>query len=827
MCISKRGKNQIMVSIVNHLLKSYNLLFSSKESTSFQLLLFLVSAYNDGVLPTIKNEIDDVWYKEFNKRINQDSFYKELFEALALSQNVLLTSSVRELILKLSEINRSDLGSSFPDVFESLLLKITQSKGKLTVESITRPEICQLVIAVAKLDPSAVIYNPFAGYASFGMFLHKDQTYYGQELMQSIWTIGSMRLNAHEKHSNYVFNQQDSIKEWISSSKFDLITCVPPFDLWTPVRQNTNQIDDSLKGKSHFLIKSSLDSAKNKGKIIFVAPDSFLFSSRIEDIEQRRSLIEGNLLDKIISLPVGVFYNTGIKTNIIVIDKDRAIDSSIEMIDLSGVYTSNLKDRLLDLDKSLQILDSKDDKRKIHVLKGQVVAKNYSLAIGQYFLDETTIGTPLSDLFSIEKGSPSNIKQTYPILKVQDIMNAAPYIDFSSLVETPSKQLPKIVIGEYLFMNTIGSKIDSAISKESQVNFLIQNYIVVLGLKEGIDANLEYIHHILKSDEVKRQIKLFTGGTSQAIRLKPEDLLNIKIPIPSLEDQKIYVVNKLRSVIRDEELALAKLKRESGIDDADDISYLRHSLAGSVKNIRDSFSKVLSILEDQVFSQNPELRNLTKTSKSKITLQKHLEIIGSDLEGVKNTLNRTSIEIDVRTMNKTAIDFIDFIKDYCNVLKSNRSSEFEVNFEYDIPLLKNSGFKSIYINGDKEMLRTALDNVVENAVKHAFPGMKNPLIEFEFLFDFESNNILQLDIANNGKCLPDNFTIDDLTRKGQRVGKNAGDGFGGYLIKEIIEAHGGSVDITDEIEAEGFDYPRISTSFEITLPFTTNPEEYV
>ena len=149
------------------------------------------------------------------------------------------------------------------------------------------------------------------------------------------------------------------------------------------------------------------------------------------------------------------------------------------------------------------------------------------------------------------------------------------------------------------------------------------------------------------------------------------------------------------------------------------------------------------------------------------------------------------------------------------------SLRFSQGFEYHFNIPENLDIADIIV---PPML---LQPYIENAVKHAFHDEPNPLIEFDLMFDFESDNMLQLDISNNGKVIPENFSIDDLTRKGQRVGQYGGDGFGGYLIKVIIEAHKGYVDITDESGSEGIDYPRISTSFEIKLPFTTNPDEYV
>lgn len=793
----------------------------------YHLYLFLLSAFYDGIIGKefTKREVD---YEGLFYALEDEFRYFEIIHIYKPIINNIPEWPIQDMIEEFDKIGNNIPVPIFNKVFENLLFRLISIQSKHSGEFLLPNEISSLVVELIDIPAKAKVFNPFAGLASFASHLNNVESYYGQEINDSTWALGKLRLLRSEKYRavNIDYRVEDSIKNWPENIDFDLIISKPPFIRWRDVKIHSRLGSYTLNNSYAYMIDKSINSISDNGQVVIVVPEGFLFSQNKNDIGQKRFLVEKNLLDSIIILPAGIFHNTGIKTSIIILKNSRPTHDPIKMFDLSDIYLAEAKNRVLDVKRSLEIINAKEEKFSIAVSGNQIKQENYDFSVGRFMVAQNN-GTPLAEFFEIANGTLSPEMDKYPIIKVGDIISSSPYLDVSIVKEISSKRRPKFLSGQYLFINTASSLLHSAISKDSQIIFFQSDQIVVLKLKDENKINLEYIHYILKSEEIKNQIRMLTGGSTQPMRMRNEDILSLRISLPTLEEQNKYVINQMMTLIRKEEVSLNKLKTDAGIEIADDISYLRHSLAGSVKNTRDSFSKVVAILNEQIFNIYPDLQLLTKTSRSKITLGEHLNIINKDLEEIKNTLNRTSIEIDVRTMSMTPIDFIDFIEKYTQVLSANRNHEFRTMFKYDRSLIENNNIDSIFILGNRDMLRTALENVVENAVRHAFHDEPNPLIEFDLMFDFESDNMLQLDISNNGKVIPVNFSIDDLTRKGQRVGQYGGDGFGGYLIKVIIEAHKGYVDITDESGSEGIDYPRISTSFEIKLPFTTNPDEYV
>ena len=86
---------------------------------------------------------------------------------------------------------------------------------------------------------------------------------------------------------------------------------------------------------------------------------------------------------------------------------------------------------------------------------------------------------------------------------------------------------------------------------------------------------------------------------------------------------------------------------------------------------------------------------------------------------------------------------------------------------------------------------TLLDNLIDNAIKHAFsPDEENKIEVYVWGYDEDvANKRFCFTIANTGKCLPDNITLNDLKKRGYSNGAKQGDGFGLWLVNEIIRKH--------------------------------------
>jgi type I restriction enzyme M protein len=184
---------------------------------------------------------------------------------------------------------------------------------------------------------------------------------------------------------------------------------------------------------------------------------------------------------------------------------------------------------------------------------------------------------------------------------------------------------------------------------------------------------------------------------------------------------------------------------------------------------------------------------------------------------VKSKLN-ASKEIESKTLEK--VNLLDFTQKYVQH-KKTIESEYDVVFDFDEASFKDiSGNIIIHlINGSKELLSVLYDNLIENAIKHAFLEITENRIEFYLSAYLEDDkNILTLLVSNTGIPADKDFSIEKLATKGFRKGADQGDGFGGWYMNEIIRKHKGNWDCIDETRAEGLAKSDLVTSFEINFP---------
>lgn len=115
----------------------------------------------------------------------------------------------------------------------------------------------------------------------------------------------------------------------------------------------------------------------------------------------------------------------------------------------------------------------------------------------------------------------------------------------------------------------------------------------------------------------------------------------------------------------------------------------------------------------------------------------------------------------------------------------------------------------VWVNGDKFMLQILLSNLVENAVKYA---PKHTVINVTL--EECGNKLLRLKVTDEGPGIPTDER-DRIFLKFYRIGnentrKAKGSGLGLFLCRKIVEQHGGTIVVKDNVPA--------GASFEITLP---------
>jgi type I restriction enzyme M protein len=159
-------------------------------------------------------------------------------------------------------------------------------------------------------------------------------------------------------------------------------------------------------------------------------------------------------------------------------------------------------------------------------------------------------------------------------------------------------------------------------------------------------------------------------------------------------------------------------------------------------------------------------------------------------------------------------------------VKSSQKSNVTVKDDINPDIAKYYGNK-LMISANAELIKIALNNIVENANKHAFTDdNQNYILDFKIGLGYNDFNLedtnqsvdeiktfIKIEISNNGNPFPKNFGFKKFIRKNSFAGTNGNTGIGGYDINEIVKYHKGELLLINNKSSELF-----VTSFSIFLP---------
>jgi signal transduction histidine kinase len=203
------------------------------------------------------------------------------------------------------------------------------------------------------------------------------------------------------------------------------------------------------------------------------------------------------------------------------------------------------------------------------------------------------------------------------------------------------------------------------------------------------------------------------------------------------------------------------------------------------------------------------LETLKKREISETQQQQFYDIMLADsdrlLQTVEQVLRAGSAGQTKRRLNRTIIDLGEMVGE-CIALAHTR-----YNLEPDAVVYKESlDGQPARVKGDADELRAALLNLLDNAVKYSDKGIRLS-VEVAALAD----NKLAVRVADNGVGLAP-AQLNRIFKRFYRVpgrvmARVKGTGLGLFIVRSIIEKHGGKV----FAESEG---PGLGTTFTIQLP---------
>jgi type I restriction enzyme M protein len=759
-------------------------------------VLYLYVLKKEGLLKTLGHESKGE-SKKVELLVQIDRHFSPIREKLGMYNYEILLDSI-------DRINFEESDLDFAKIFDSILYKLSTREGKLSAANIIPLEISKIATSslLYKISEKAAVYNPFAGTSSFGILLNNIGSYFGQEINPITWSIGILRLLVHGKLETFELKIEDSTHLLLNSiikpeRLFDLIIAAPPFGL--RIVDSFHHFNGTETCES-LIIKSGLNMLKNDGKIVILVSNSFLYNQI--DKRTRELIIENDFLETIISFPGSILLNTNIQFSLLVINKNKAKRGIVKLINAETfIKNENSRKNVFNETALINLLNHSNNNSLIREVPNDfIISNDLNLNIGRYFQEDID-GVEIGGLVEVINGQRLDVTGG-KLLKIRnlkdDVVDNKLNLDLVDDIFIPTNLNVKKITETCVLLALRWKSLKPTYFEYDGTPIYITSDIIALrpNIKK-LDIYF-FIQELYSKNVLNQTIAFLTGVTVPMLRR--EDLLKIKIQIPnpndekkSIAEQKAMVKGALDAYFRSRENEI-KIERElrGVLDDK----------TRELQSIKHTFRQYLSAL-------------ISNVSGSKKFIKKN-EGVPISLEMIySKNLNQTfgmhlqSLEDNIQSLNKllesVSAENISYKSEKFNIIQLVKEAQMRFKqediFIFDELFIDKTSFEEGGVNSEPHILISQEDfyilfsNIITNAKDHGFiDSVKPNHIKISLCYD-KLTEMVKLEIANNGKPIPESFTLKHLITKGEKTSDSNGTGIGGSDINYYINKHKGKFDI--------------------------------
>jgi type I restriction-modification system DNA methylase subunit len=342
----------------------------------------------------------------------------------------------------------------------------------------------------------------------------------------------------------------------------------------------------NLKGndKESVSLMLMMDMLEVGGTCIGVLKEGVFFNKTYKDV--RKCLIENFNVREVVSVPSDQFENTSTKTSIVIFDNSEEKTTEVKFSEL--IVEKYTEDKFDEINNYIVLVESKDDIKEVcdnlisTATINELLQNNiYSLNGKDYNKKEIICGKDykLVKLGDISNINPSNklTKNNYNYIEISDIENNS-IINFTNLNKNDLPANAKNIV-EYnnILISSVRPKNTKMIliSKTNLDN--IDNYVfssALANIKLHNPLYSYYIYGVLYNLVSNFEKDICNG--SQYPRFKPNDLINLQIPIPKSEAKIKEWVDKISKPYEEKNIKQNKIKE------------LENTVMSSIQNIMDN-----------------------------------------------------------------------------------------------------------------------------------------------------------------------------------------------------------------------------------------------
>jgi type I restriction enzyme M protein len=250
-----------------------------------------------------------------------------------------LLEDFNKLDLRPSRVSEDVIGNTYIYLIE----RFASDAGKKAGEFYTPKQVSRLLARLARPKPGDRICDPACG--SGGLLIEaanvveetgsRNYALFGQEQNGATWALARMNMFLHGKDGARIewgdTLNSPALVENDRLMKFNVVVANPPFSLdkWGAEHADSDRfnrfwrgVPPKSKGDYAFISHMIEAALPQEGRVAAVVPHGVLFRGTAEG-RIRQKLIEENLLDAVIGLPVNLFPTTSIPVAILVFDRSR------------------------------------------------------------------------------------------------------------------------------------------------------------------------------------------------------------------------------------------------------------------------------------------------------------------------------------------------------------------------------------------------------------------------------------------------------------------------------------------------------------------------
>ncbi|GAA4462438.1 hypothetical protein GCM10023189_39110 [Nibrella saemangeumensis] len=644
--------------------------------------------------------------------------------------------------------------------------------------------------------------------ALFNGTLNKQFHYSLIDINSEMASLGQMYLLLSGlKREEFNYTVADALaSDWAGKKEYDLIISHPPF--------GTDQASVKKYGLNFFFeirfIELAIELLSSRGTAIFVVPDSLLTRSNSQQLEIRKTLVNSQLVVKVVSLPKDVIANVGVRTSLLLISRESSFNRrniiQFEELQVRDSVTSkdfNLSDPIL-------------EKVSINKHADEIVKNNYILSTRYYLLpkpENEEAFHPLSDLITTTRPirvQNSSLLQGLPYINLRQLARSAKsfQINYDDLERIRADMNPsgQMVYQGDILVARMGFKLRASLYNVDKPAFAPMGIHVLR--PDTTKVLPEYLVAQLWSEYTHQQVEVFNSG----FMLSLMDLNQIKIELRGLSEQKDWLNKYLTSSLQESQVAYRTALQEEVLVTS---SRLQHTLGNSLRTIRMNLQHLIKFVQEHQFdpitkpNSRPEI-----AAESRLSAILYEMLTETDHAQHSIGLAKEWVTVSKGLQNGMTLGIKKFLesnvkngpwRDYCSV--EVIGDEIEVTFDPNLILILIRNFMDNAVRHGEFRLRPREENRIQIEIVRV---EEEPSGETEDPTAKQANTVFY--IRNNGKPFPADFTIKDFTAEGNL---DAGSGYGGNMIDSIVKAHGGTLSIVSPELVELSEFP---VQFKIEFP---------